>query len=431
MLQIVLSLGAIYAFIPVIIIIILLLAARGSIGGDFFEVFGITSIITGAQFRGGGAGSGISGRGKAYKISSGKGGKTLKTTEATNDIIKDFGRFKTADAGAKHKLLGKMENSDIRKMVSQNGSDKLKAAAGNTNDTEREKLVALAAGGLPLSAISNYYKTNIAPKEKPGTPPPAPGGPGSTKGFTNMSIGDFYSSWYKARMGGMRSQSGAAERANSKANSDAVAAATSGWSSSQLAALLMSKGAGYSPEMSRANMAERINRSFGKKDVEDFSAQHKELFGKGQGQISKEQLDTLAKRHTEERAKIQQEHDRQIKNAQQNHAETQRKLQQKHQKIIDDLAKKHDDEIAKFKKQHEKDIGDERDATAKQLEQMQKAHEQELNKTVKSANKIMNSYEKNHDTHMKSMQKQQEDQRKETVKRQSNEVDDLINGNAT
>jgi len=49
MMHFALSLGAIYAVIPIIIIIILILAARGAVSGtDLFAMFGINTLL-GAQ----------------------------------------------------------------------------------------------------------------------------------------------------------------------------------------------------------------------------------------------------------------------------------------------------------------------------------------------------------------------------------------------
>jgi|GEM_PF-1938373 hypothetical protein len=73
-LGIILSLGTIYAFIPIIVIIILILAARGSARGeDFFSIFGITTLINLAGgIGGGGAGKGISRSAQYHADSSGK-----------------------------------------------------------------------------------------------------------------------------------------------------------------------------------------------------------------------------------------------------------------------------------------------------------------------------------------------------------------------
>lgn len=73
----ILSLGAIYAIIPLIIILILILAARGLHSGtDLFAFFGIDTLI---GFARGYSGKGLAGKGNRYPAQPGKGGPSPST----------------------------------------------------------------------------------------------------------------------------------------------------------------------------------------------------------------------------------------------------------------------------------------------------------------------------------------------------------------
>jgi|GEM_PF-7102932 len=320
MLHFVLSLGAIYAFIPVIIIIILLLAARGSIGGDFFEIFGISSIVTGASGIGnrrgllssgkyrtntkrtdaaaGAAAAVVTGRKERTKwptwtgLIPGQVGWDKKKKEFTGNVKDNKGQFgfnrpatiggekfsnffkgtwALADADSKENILKSFTSEDTHNMIKELGNEKVKRAEKNVSGND---LAMLAVYGLSLKQINGYYKKNIEQRKKPGTTNPlaAP----TEEGKVHMSVTDFYSTWAKARVGGMGG--GMKGRINARAQAAELHDMTSGWSSEQLGALLRTKSGNYSPNMSRDQMNQQLFRNFKKKDVQKFMDQHEELF---------------------------------------------------------------------------------------------------------------------------------------------------------
>ena len=308
MLPIVLSLGAIYAFIPVIIIIVLLLAARGSIGGDFFEIFGITTIIgwTGGIGRGG-VGKGLRSRyktstektkaaaGEISDVFLGKKDKASFFSEETesnmNPMLKRalkaaglaeskgkgyglkgskkiagkryyglfHGKAWELNEASKRNILAINMNGDptqIRSMIREVGSDKVKKLEATAKDSE---LIDLAVYGLSLKAISNYYETH---KKPAGTPPPLRP-PGSKKGRIQEAVDlfvDFYPKYYGARRGGINSRSDAA----------GIIKRTEGWSTEQLAALLKSENVAFTPDLEKGQMVRLAATKINRRRVERF-----------------------------------------------------------------------------------------------------------------------------------------------------------------
>jgi hypothetical protein len=142
----VMSLGAIYAFIPIVIIIILIAAAAGlSRGTDLFQIFGIGALIgVGSGIGGGGTGKSIKGFGKSYgstKAFSKMGG-------AAGGTIKGAGNkdFEAKMAARRAKIINNFEDAAA--------TGKL----GGTNLSNGEK-AALAAAAI---AVSGKAKTHEA-----------------------------------------------------------------------------------------------------------------------------------------------------------------------------------------------------------------------------------------------------------------------------
>ncbi len=195
MILILLSLGAIYAFIPVIIIIILLLAARGSIGRDFFEIFGIASLVGWTKgIAAGGAGRGI-GIGRGYNRVTGK--STEKVVGAVGEAGAFYGKYSNKNELDKRIIMSmKMKSDEVRQMLKLNGLEKETA---NMDDAAR---VDYAVRKLSLGKVNDYYTKYVEPKKAPGNPPPLKAPSGSAYGGgVGMAVADFYKNYYKGRRG--------------------------------------------------------------------------------------------------------------------------------------------------------------------------------------------------------------------------------------
>ena len=144
----VMSLGAIYAFIPIVIIIILIAAAAGlSRGTDIFQVFGIGALIgIGSSIGKGGTGTSIKGAGKSYgnsKAFKGMGTAAAKTIKGSGN--KEF--LKKVAAG--HSSI--INNFEAAASTGKIGGIKLSSG---------EK-AALASATFAVSAHAQGYKTSI------------------------------------------------------------------------------------------------------------------------------------------------------------------------------------------------------------------------------------------------------------------------------
>ncbi len=317
LLPIILSLGAVYAFIPVIIIIILLLAARGSIGKGFFDIFALSSIVGWSKGIGGtGAGKGLGktryiqkhnaamnraakgigdtflGKQDKVKQKVGKGEKGVSNEELKGgnyglkhaEIIptKDGKGYKysrvfrgalqdTNDLSKRNLMAIEMKGDpkEIRNMLKQYGLEK---KANNLNDN---KLIDFAVYELSLREISKYYNTNIKPNKKSGTPPPpkAPQGKGGLKEGVKMAV-DFYKTYYKARSGHIVTY----REAND------ILKATSSMSTEQLTALLKKKGINVTPDMDRGRLSRLAVTAVSVKEMEDFVNKNPDRSNKNQNQ---------------------------------------------------------------------------------------------------------------------------------------------------
>ena len=223
MLPIILSLGAVYAFIPVIIIIVLIIAASGSVGRDFFELFGFASIVGwAAGIGGGGAGKGIS-KSRQYRPAADRRG-TYDTTKRGEAILDTTGRAKNAreivwkkgtpgslymkgavaqkNQADKERILAyKMKPNDIREMLNHYG------LGGKSKGIPDSDVAGFAAGSLSLPQVGNYYARYVATKPAEGMPPlRGPTGASNPAGV-RMSVEDFYRTYFGARKGKIRSGS--------------------------------------------------------------------------------------------------------------------------------------------------------------------------------------------------------------------------------
>lgn len=235
MLHLILSLGSVYAFIPVVVIFILILAARGSIGRDFFEVFGIASLVGWTKgIATGGAGKGI-GRGRAYKSNAertapaaGQAGRTLlghqDTFRSRNDLESGgrgrresglglkpgkYNLYARTEANPGGRVLGKFgeggkriheekfwrrglperygetfhgelwgkyagDKTSILGKMSDGQIHSMLKQYGLDNRTagmDKAALAEFAVYNLSLIRISDYYDRNVRPSKKPGGTP--------------------------------------------------------------------------------------------------------------------------------------------------------------------------------------------------------------------------------------------------------------------
>ncbi len=197
LLAIILSIGAVYAFIPIVIIIILILAARGAGGKDFFELFGVGTLL-GLGGRGAGGiksgGRGITGRVK-YNPTKLKAGPKEIAKFAATPVTLPVKLYKKAVANEK-KLLAVMDESQIRSMLMNYGIPAAAFAAMN-----KEQLVDFAVQKLHLSQVRSYSARFVSPKGDMN-PLSAPKKSAPTFLGVRMSVGDyktFYKDYYKAR----------------------------------------------------------------------------------------------------------------------------------------------------------------------------------------------------------------------------------------
>ncbi len=224
MMMILLNIGYVYAFIPVVIIIILILAARGSIGRDFFQSFGIgqlTDMVFGIG--GGGAGKGLQKMRYSATNTAGKTGKgpssrvagalfkTGRSTKEHKEELKnqhkwEYGGYKPghgpgdekpkmyrysqwgrgdlwkARNNAKMELLKRMNNAELKALLVKHGV--FYKANGLTEKSDIERV---AANELGLRQIESHYNSTTALRAPPGAPaglkPPSK---------VRLSIGDAY-----------------------------------------------------------------------------------------------------------------------------------------------------------------------------------------------------------------------------------------------
>lgn len=213
MLLIILSLGAVYAFIPIIIIIVLILAARGAAGRDFFEMFGISALVGAAGgIAAGGSGKGLAGSGgKKTKLGGYKtdaavqsgGSVALGAKQARN--LMDGGGGSKGRFGAKYSSIKDIKNraqADKVNILSQMQPDEIRTLLVNKGYGSTATFAAMsdvqlrdeAAKDLSLSFLSSYYARDIAPN-RPGGSPGALGAP--TAGPLRMSVSDAYQLYRK------------------------------------------------------------------------------------------------------------------------------------------------------------------------------------------------------------------------------------------
>lgn len=232
---VILSIGAVYAFIPIIIIIILILAARGSAGRGFFELFGISTLVNFTRgIGGGGAGKGITGRSITYRTSENVnaaaktiGGLTLANMSTTGpktraEYKNTPWKIQTYRQGTIWKrnynreieITGSMTPVQIRSMLTNFG---LKDKAKGISDID---LAAFAAYSLTLTQVASYYAANIGPLKKKGSMPSLQSPANSTVG---MSIKDFYKSYYGARKGKAKKYRGSSNVFRDSATAGAAA----------------------------------------------------------------------------------------------------------------------------------------------------------------------------------------------------------------
>ncbi len=253
LLLVLLSVGSVTAYIPIIVIIILIIAAQGVTGRDFLEVFGVNTLIGmagGAKL--GGAGKGL--RGSKYRTSTKQTGAALTDTfgkRADNSIgtmiarkirgkpvrVKQglmpwmrnkegvvvgggiVGGIRNANRSDMQNMLAKMETSDLRGMLVHFGHGK--RTEGMTGDQMRK----YAVGNLRQYQITGFYAQNVAPKAPPGAPAPlAP--PEKEGGTVRMAISpqggllERYKSYYGARTKKGRSYKRMAETLSSMPDDD-------------------------------------------------------------------------------------------------------------------------------------------------------------------------------------------------------------------
>lgn len=194
-----LSIGVIYSFIPIVIIVILILAARGSQwGDDFFKVFTISTVLSFSK------GIGKSGVGKAPFSQKYRSNKT-KIKKAAVTVGKAFSPirpsqgalYKAYKSGVKEERVSKltsmknMSESETRQML-------LFYGYGNFPNMAPDTLKLYATSVLSVSQI-DQYANSIG--KKSGTPqPPRP--PGKVKMSTRLS--EYYKNYYKTSGGNAR-----------------------------------------------------------------------------------------------------------------------------------------------------------------------------------------------------------------------------------
>ena len=211
---IILSLGAVYAFIPIIIIIILILAARGAAGRDFFEMFGISALVGAAGgIAAGGSGKGLAGSGGkktklgGYKPNAAPGGKV--SGSQIRDLM-DGGGGSVGTTGVKYRsindiksgmqkdkvnILNQMQPDEIRRLLVDKGF----GAASTFAVMGDVQLRDIAAKDLSLSALSNYYARYISTRNPQGSPGPL-GAP--QQAGMNMSVAAAYQLFSKQMSSG-------------------------------------------------------------------------------------------------------------------------------------------------------------------------------------------------------------------------------------
>jgi hypothetical protein len=248
LLLIILSIGAVYAFIPIVIIIILILAARGSAGRGFFDMFGISTLFTAVTgIGGGGAGKGLS-SGKAAKYQASAKGK--KTAGAVKGVNAGIANIVKKNAAAENAVLQGMSIAELHKLIENYGLG-IKAKGLVTKDD----LIKFALANLSLTQVNKFYTNAIAPLRPQGAPPPlqSPSARGTAQGFASransvrMSIGNFYKAYYGARRGVVN-----------RTQSDQVRNLLATMSTAQLYELSNRSGLAVTPTMSRDDLQKLI-----------------------------------------------------------------------------------------------------------------------------------------------------------------------------
>lgn len=204
MIFVVLSIGAVWAFIPIVVIIILILAARTSTGKDLFGLFGLSSILGYSRgVGGGGAGKGIT-KGSAYKTTTASDSPGSDTATAAAGGLAASVPKQNADT--KLKLMDDMTTAEIVGMC-QNFGMKPDAAM------DRDGLQAYVISHLSTLQVSNYYhnididgklssRKGVLPGTGGGVNPPPPRAPSSAanpEGRVRLSVSDWYKAYYRRR----------------------------------------------------------------------------------------------------------------------------------------------------------------------------------------------------------------------------------------
>ncbi|MGC8652107.1 MAG: hypothetical protein ACP5UH_02555 [Candidatus Micrarchaeia archaeon] len=151
--QVLLSIGAIYAFIPIIIILILIAAAAGLMRGtDIFAFFGIGTLMGMASGAGRGAGKGFSG-GNKYRSSPAKSGTIFGFAGAQANKLRNLQRQPLIKQG--------QEAQNRLETLSRPGSNP--AAPLQAPGARGANTVKLAVFSGRMGAIRNvHYKVNKA-----------------------------------------------------------------------------------------------------------------------------------------------------------------------------------------------------------------------------------------------------------------------------
>lgn len=201
-----LSIGTLYALIPIIVIVILILAARGSSQGeDFFAIFGIQTIINAARgIGGGGSGKGIRG--------------PYKNPSSNKDAIKKAMGDPDSPGGAYSVYYYRF--GPLGKNAAARGQESIKVANAIANMSQSQLLGLSKYYGLGASAaasagvIANLVVTNLTLVEvtkymtsnniKPALPQGTNAPLSAPAGRVKMSHTDWYKTYYKTRKGNVR-----------------------------------------------------------------------------------------------------------------------------------------------------------------------------------------------------------------------------------
>lgn len=377
MIYIILSLGTVYAFIPVIIVIILLLAARGSIGRDFFEMFGFATLVQSARgIGGGGAGRGIS-RSGAYTstdLSKQAGGinKIVGSPlrEKTKVPVKNGKAYKYSNAfrkggmwkvymDSKKKLLTSPggfagNKNEIMKMLDHYGLGAKAANIAENPNGSIENLVTFATYELSLREIKDYYKKNIQPR-KAGPPPAAQNPkrmPTTTGGKIKMAvgtIGGFYWNYSKSRV----------KRPMSHAEDTKIVSLVSTMTSDDIVKMLGTYHVRVPADMDRERLTNLVRIRLSSKQIENYIAS-KKSGDNGESKTQEERanelqmqqqkrLKDLRETHRDELGDLNNEQDAEEQGLAIDHVIEANRMRDTQKKEMDELKKKHEDELKNIK----------------------------------------------------------------------------------